>query len=113
MIPIVKENLEKLAATDIEFKDLYAVISGKFHDEIFAQYIRDGRIISVTYDQMAAMVDRTAYMIDRKYNTGNDTGIIGIYMENSVEWYVLFWSCLKAGFKPALLNTRQDTDITK
>ena len=124
MIPIVKENLERLASTDMSFKDLFGVISEKFHDEIFAEYIKDGRIISVTYDQMAAKVRRTAGAIYEKFGNaaadadadktgGQNSGIIGIYMENSVEWVVLFWGCLKAGFKPLLLNTRQDTDITR
>lgn len=111
MIPIVSEVLDRLTSTDMSFESLYSVISGSFHDETFARYIKNGQIVAVSYDKMAAMVDETACAIAAMADSGR-SDIIGIYMDNSVEWVVLFWGILKAGFKPLLLNTRQETAVS-
>jgi len=37
--------------------------------------------------------------------------VVGIHMENSVEWIEVFWAVLAAGFRPLLMNLRLDSEL--
>ena len=109
MIPIVKQNLDLLKSNNLTFKSIYGIINNRFKSEIFSLHINNGQIVETTYSQMAKMCENTAKAIMAK---DKKSDIIGIYMDNSIQWVASFWGILMAGYKPLLLNTKQDINVT-
>lgn len=113
MISIVAKTLKELNASGKTFQAIYQVIRNHFHDEIFGEILVQDKVIKTSYAELEELAERTAACITARFSEKRSSGIIGIYMENSVEWVAAFWGILMAGFRPLLLNTRQDLAITK
>ncbi|MBE6625250.1 MAG: hypothetical protein E7622_06360 [Ruminococcaceae bacterium] len=68
------------------------------------------KIFKITYGEVADTVSRFAYYLKQSLPT-QDNAIIGMYMDNSVEWVEIFWAILKSGRVPLLMNKRLDGEI--
>lgn len=103
-----KQELKELSQTEKTFKNAYRIMKSHFSDEIFGERSLNGRMERITYSQFYKNVDGAAYAISNMF-ADKRGGFIGIRMDNSPEWVACFYGCLKAGFKPLLLNIRLDS----
>ena len=69
------------------------------------------RIIKTSYKDVKNSICKKAYTLQEKLSHLKEGAVVGLYMQNSLEWIEIFWSILKCGYRPLLLNTRLDRNI--
>ena len=92
---------------DKNFENLFDIM---FMQEECVMYERtDGyKIIKTTYGQCKEEINRIAKAISVKLFDCKKGSMVGIHMQNSLEWIEIFWGLLMNGYKPLLMNTRLD-----
>lgn len=92
---------------DKTFENLFHIM---FMQEECVMYERtDGyKIIKTTYGQCKKDIYRIAKTLSFRLSEFPAESIVGIYMQNSLEWIEIFWGLLMNGYKPLLMNTRLD-----
>ena len=92
---------------DKNFENLFDIM---FMQEECIMYEKtDGyKIIKTTYGQCKAEINRIAAVLNAKLSSYPKESMVGIYMQNSLEWIEIFWGLLMNGYKPLLMNTRLD-----
>ncbi|MBP3413705.1 MAG: non-ribosomal peptide synthetase [Clostridia bacterium] len=109
---IVKHNVEQLQALPENFESIFSIMRSTYSDAVFAQYLNRGDVVNVTYSELFSMTDNISRWISSNYKNA-ESDMIGIYMENCVEWVACFWGILQAGFKPILFNCRHDVQTSR
>ncbi len=103
----VKQKLDRLNQTDRSFKSLFTLMFSEA-DGVLYERSEGYKIIKTTYGEAKEnALKRAAALRTLLANCPYDS-VVGIYMENSVEWIETFWAVLAAGFRPLLLNLRLD-----
>ena len=69
------------------------------------------RIIKKSYGTVKNEIVKKAYTLQLKLGSFEKGSVVGLYMQNSLEWIEIFWSILKCGYCPLLLNTRLDKKL--
>ncbi len=92
---------------DHTLRSIYEIISTRFTNQVFAESLKDATVKTLTYGELVGMVD-TVFAGIGGYGLGKGA-IVGIDMPNSPLWVACFWGLLKAGYRPLLVNTVQDT----
>ncbi len=69
------------------------------------------RIIKTTYGEAYQTILKKAATLKTLLGEAPKSRVVGIYMQNSLEWIETFWAILKCGCCPLLLNTRMDVAI--
>lgn len=103
----VAAKLEKLAAGRRDFGTLFEMM---FSEGGNVMYERSTgyRIEKTTYAQAKDRALRLAAAIADALSGAEKGAVVGLHMENGVEWIELFWAILAAGFRPLLMNLRLD-----
>ncbi len=106
---IVKANCSDLEKSNRTFEDIYNIIFNQ--DGIMAETSDDFEIVEYSYETARKNINILSNAIYRK--TGSTGEFIALSCENRVEWIILFWSILKSGNKPYLVNLSQPAEFTK
>ena len=69
------------------------------------------RIVKKTYGEVKSTIRKRAQTLEEKLEGLEKGSVIGIYMQNGLDWIEIFWSVLMCGYRPLLLNTRLDTGV--
>ena len=64
------------------------------------------RIKKTTYGEAKAKILRRAASLSCALSDLPHDAVVGLYLDNSLEWIELFWAILAAGFRPLLMNLR-------
>lgn len=108
----VNEKIEKLKQTDKSFRSIYTLMF-RDKDLTMFEYMKGAKIERLKYGECEAEIERVAYSLNNLLSNVEKGQFVGIYAQNSIEWVVSFWSLLKSGYKPILLNTRMDVERLK
>lgn len=73
---------------------------------VAAEYFEDGEIKQITYKQQQDMVETAAKNLYAILDTKISGKFIGLKVDNSPKWPVLFWGILMAGYRPLLIDSR-------
>ena len=94
---------------DKTFENLFDLM---FMQEECVMYERtDGyKIIKTTYGECKKDICQIAGTLAYKFSGYEKGSMVGIYMQNSLEWIEIFWGLLMNGFRPLLMNTRLDNN---
>ena len=106
----VKYNTEALLSSDMDLRAVYEIM---FRDNglIMCETCEGYRIRKWPYSEIRTLIDRaSALMYSRLGATG---GYVALEMDNSVEWIVAYWSILKSGNKPYLVNCRHPKSLSE
>ncbi len=97
----------KLRAYGEEEKSFSSLFKWMFSEEknIMAEYSDGYRIRKVTYGECKAQTERRAAALKARLDLPQGE-IVGLYMDNSLEWIQVFWSILMCGYRPLLMNMR-------
>lgn len=101
---IVNTRVNHLTNSNQTFEAIY---SGMFlnPEYIFAETNDGYKITKYTFKEVDEKISNLAYSINKKYpNLKNQ--YIGIMQESTIEWVYIFFSILKSGNKPYLINLR-------
>ena len=106
----VKAKLDAFGAMERDFRSLFTLM---FREENNVMYERSQgyRIHSTTYGEAKAhILEKAAAMKTVLGHLEPDT-VVGLYMDNSLEWIETFWAILAAGFRPLLMNLRLPDEL--
>ena len=105
----VDMQITALKQREQTFESVYEVMFSHRENVMFET--TDGnKIYKFTYGEIYENINKTAYsLIDKVQGIGNGT-IVGIYMDNCIEWIEIFWAILKCGSVPLLMNKRLDIE---
>lgn len=103
----VEAKLKAYSETDKGFSSLFEMC---FSEKSNVMYERSEgyRIIKTTYGEAYNGVLKTASALSARLSGAIYNSVVGIYMENSLEWIECFWAVIACGFRPLLLNLRLD-----
>ena len=103
----INKQLQDLKSTNESFSSLFDVVFSVKSNVMF-EYSDGNKICSLTYGEVAEKIKEVATNIKSNLTTLELNSIVGLYMDNRLEWIYIFWAILMAGFKPLLLNKRVD-----
>ena len=99
---------DKIARYTTEEKSLRTLYSYMFseRENTFAE-ISDGyRVQKITYGECADAIEKLTPSVVNALAFLEKGNIVGLYMDNSVDWIKTFWAIIKAGYNPLLINAR-------
>lgn len=85
----------------------------RFQNEALFEWDESGIIQTITYGAAKARIEAASAALSvllAEYPKGKP---VGIYLPNGTDWVVSFWSILRAGYLPLLLNTNVPLDIVE
>jgi len=89
---------------DPTFKMLYA-LTVEHANKVAFEYLEKEKHIKVTFSEFDILVKQTANALDEKLGFDTKKQFVGLRMDNSIEWPVIFWGLLISGRKPLLIAT--------
>lgn len=101
------DKTERFFNSEKNFRSLFEFMFSE-KSNVFAEFSDGFRIKKITYGECEQAVYKISARLSEHFTDG---GIIGIYMENSIEWIEIFWAILMSGNRPLLLNTKLDDKI--
>lgn len=106
---ILKSNGEALARSDKTLRSIFDIMFS--NEGLVLCESHDGfRTKKQTYGEIKRKIKRCAAGL---YSRIGDTHeFVALYMDNSPDWIVAFWSILKSGNKPYLVNLRYPDKLT-
>ena len=105
----VNDKLSRFAKEEKTFQTLFAYMFSET-DNVMAEYTKGYRIHTCTYGECKQMILRAAPTFAAALSNVEKGEIVGLYMQNSLQWLQVFWSILRLGYKPLLMNTRLSDD---
>ncbi len=103
----------KLSSYEKEEKNFETLFRYMFcdADNVMVETSDGYRIKKVTYGEFRDSILSIAPTLMDSLDDLPGDAIVGLYMQNSVEWLKLFWSILICGYRPLLMNTRLPDDV--
>ena len=103
----VNEKINALSKTQKTFRDIYTLT---FRDEAFIMFerLQGGKVAKTTYGACKGEIERLSGVLNEKLQAFEKGKFVGLYANGGKAWVQAFWSILKNGFTPLLLNTRMD-----
>lgn len=105
----VREKLNRLHSSDKTFSALYELMFSE-EQNILAEKTDGYKIIRKTYGESRACIEVFSRKLCAATKELKQGSIVGLYMQNCVEWIEALWAILKCGFVPLLMNTRMEDD---
>lgn len=106
----VQAKLEQYEAQPKNYKTLFEMMFSE-KDNIMAEYTDGYRIKALTYGQVQQWILEVVPSVRKALGQYEKDAPVGIYMANSIQWLVIFWSVLMCGCRPVLINTRLDESL--
>lgn len=103
----VEAKLHAFGGGDICFSALFDMCFSEA-DNIMYERSEGYRIIKTSYGAAKDNTLRLAAVLHDKLCTLERGAVVGLYMDNSLEWIECFWALLACGYRPLLLNLRLD-----
>ncbi|MCR5653280.1 MAG: AMP-binding protein [Ruminococcus sp.] len=82
-------------------------------DNIMFEKSEGYRIRTFTYGQSRQNILRRAAALKEILSDTEQGSVVGISMDNSIEWIEIFWAVILAGFNPLLINLRLSDILAK
>lgn len=101
----VEQKLNRLNSEEKSFETLFKYMFSE-RENILYERSRGYRIERTTYGEAYETILKTASALSYQLREVPKNSIVGLYMENCVEWIEMFWGILAAGYRPLLMNTR-------
>ncbi|MBQ9941530.1 MAG: AMP-binding protein, partial [Christensenellaceae bacterium] len=109
----MKECVEILGrlSSDYSYRNIFSIMCS-FDSAIAAEYIDNyDQEQFITYAEYESAAKYAAAAISRRL-AGEEGNFVGLKVDNSPNWPILFWGILMAGFKPLLLDARGEPTLS-
>lgn len=106
----VEGKLKRMNGGACDFAGLFDLMFSE-KDNILYERSEGYRICKTTYGEAYACAKNRAAKLRALLPNAPHNAVIGIHMENSVQWIETFWAVLAAGFCPLLMNLRLDPTV--
>ena len=105
----VRGKIKRLRASDRTFSALFELMFSE-KDNVLSERTDGYKIIRKSYGESYKSIEALARKLCAKTQGIERGSVIGLYMQNGVEWIESFWAILKCGYVPLLMNTRLDDE---
>ncbi len=103
----------KLSAYSDEEKNFESLFRFMFDetDNVMIETTDGYRIHKMTYGACRENILAVVPTVAHAFSHLPSGEIVGLYMANCPEWFILFWAILAAGYRPLLMNTRLPDEV--
>lgn len=102
--------VDDLMLTDKSMRSIFE-ISKRFSALTAIEYIdKKGKVVRISYKSYFERIQNAAAVISEKLAHVDKGSVIGLKMNNSPIWGVIFWGLLMSGYQPLLLDARAGAD---
>ena len=108
----IQYKLELYSKKAKNFESLFELMFDE-SDNVMIERSEGYRIYRTTYGEVKEQILKAIPAVAQTFSELPAGEIIGLYMNNSPAWLVMFWSILGAGYRPLLMNTRTADSIMK
>ena len=95
-------RLEKMEKT---FCSIFSIVFENSKNTL-AEWSNGYKIQKITYGECEEEINFFAPRFEKALSFLEKGSIVGLYMDNSVNWIKTFWCILKSGYNPLLLNAK-------
>lgn len=106
----VKYKSDKLRENSPCFEHLFELMFSEKENTLW-ETNNGYRIIKTTYGETYNTILKKASTLKDLLGAAPQHNIVGLYMQNSLEWIEMFWAIITCGYCPLLLNTRMDVAV--
>ena len=110
MRTFIQDKLHRYGQCEKNFQTLFSFMFSE-RENVMAERLEAFRIKKITYGECADEIYQIIPALQNALSFAPQGHMVGIYMNNSLEWIEIFWSILACGFKPLLMNMRLDDGI--
>ena len=105
----------KLRLLENSDKTMRAIFSLMFSekDNIIGEETDGYRIKKTSYGECKKNIDVRTGQLMRLLDGVELNSVVGLYLENSLDWIECFWSILRAGYRPLLMNYRFADELSE
>ena len=101
----VKAKLQRFDAMERSFESLFTLMFSESENVLYERS-QGYKILRTTYGEAReAICGRTAGL-RKKLEAIPAGSVVGIHMQNSLQWIEIFWAVLRCGYRPLLMNLR-------
>ncbi len=101
----VRDKLAAYREMGLRFETLFALMFRE-EENILYEKSEGFRIRKTSYGEAKQDILRRASALRRRTTELPHDAVVGLYLENSLDWIELFWAILAAGYRPLLMNLR-------
>ena len=101
----VRDKLDAFQNGGLTFRTLFLLMFREA-DNVLWEQSEGFRIRKTTYGEAKAHILSRAAALKKALGGLPRNAVVGLYLENSLDWIELFWAILAAGFRPLLMNLR-------
>ena len=101
----VKNKIDKMEQGKKDFETLFNLMFEQ-EQNVLAEKLDGFRIVKTTYGQCKAKIIDIAGKLKKELEKIEQGSVIGLYMNNKIEWIQFFWAILMCGYNPLLMNLR-------
>ena len=105
----VDAKLGRCNSSDRSFESLFELMFSESSNVLWEES-KGYRVSKTTYAQAREHILSRASRLRELMPDAKSSSVVGLYMDNSLDWIEVFWAILRAGFSPLLLNLRLDDD---
>ena len=95
----VEMQMSSLRSKEQTFESVYEIMFSQ-RDNIMFETTDGNKIYKITYGQVYNGIEKTAHWLMRNVQGIGSGSIVGIYLDNCIEWIEIFWAILKCGSIP-------------
>ncbi len=103
----VRAKIERFGEQKKCFGSLYGLMFSE-RENILCEETDGHHIKTTTYGACVEGIDRLTVVLADALQDVPQNAVVGMYMQNSLLWIQVYWSLLRAGYRPLLMNTRLD-----
>ncbi len=101
----VEAKLNSFAKAEHTFETMFELMFRE-RDNVLYERSEGYRIRKTSYGEARDHILRKRAVLRERLAALEPDAVVGLYMENSLEWIEAFWAILAAGFRPLLMNLR-------
>ena len=106
----VRAKLERFKAMDHTFSSLFEMMFSE-KENIFYEKSEGYKIHKTTYGQAYQSILARAAGLEKVLENIPAGSVVGMHMQNSINWIEVFWAILCCGYRPLLMNLRLSDEL--
>lgn len=106
----VRAKIARYKKQEKNFRTLFEMMFSE-KENVMAEITDGYRIKKLTYGQFRQWILEVVPSVRQALGDPERDSLVGIYMNNSMQWLVTFWAVLLCGCRPLLMNTRLDDGL--
>ena len=106
----LSDKIARYETVEKNFENFFSFMFSE-RDNVMAETPDGYKVRKITYGQCADRIKALAPAFERALSFASKGEMVGLYMNNSVEWIEALWCILMCGYRPLLMNSRMSDEM--